>query len=262
MGPKREEKTDLRLAFDEDTANYDKYRPAYAPALFEELLAYAAPGRGKRALEIGVGTGQATLPILETGCSVTAVELGEHLAAYVRQKFSSYPAFQVVTGDFAEFSGGGFDLLYSATAFHWIPDDVGYPKALDLLKSGGALALFWNHPFVARADCPLHCEIQKAYQKYRPASTPPAEFRAEDCAKILERLERYGFTDTRAKLFYQTRTLAAEEYICLLNTYSDHRALPEAARRGLEGEITDAIRRFGGTLNIYDTMDLYLARKP
>ena len=40
------------------------------------------------------------------------------------------------------------------------------------------------------------------------------------------------------------------------------RALPEAARRGLEGEIADAIRRFGGTLNIYDTMDLYLARKP
>ena len=78
---------------------------------------YLGIGPGMHALEIGIGTGLATQPFLDTGCHVTAIELGKDLATYVRQKFS---AFEVINTDFADWPGAtaGFDLVYSATAFH------------------------------------------------------------------------------------------------------------------------------------------------
>ena len=62
--------------FDSVTADYDRWRPDYPAALYRDLLALCPLNEASRALEIGIGTGQATRPILETGCAVTAVEPG------------------------------------------------------------------------------------------------------------------------------------------------------------------------------------------
>lgn len=63
-------------------------------------------------------------------------------------------------------------------------------------------------------------------------------------------------------LFYKTRVLGPQGYLALLNTYSDHRALAKPIKGTLEKEIAKAVEGSGGVLRIYDTMDLYLARKP
>ena len=55
---------ELRKIFDEDVVNYDRYRPGYPEALFADVRAYAGLTADSRLLEIGVGTGQATLPFL------------------------------------------------------------------------------------------------------------------------------------------------------------------------------------------------------
>lgn len=255
---------DLRLKFNEDVSNYDKWRPNYVPELYDEIIRYSDINETKKAIEIGIGTGQATLPILKTKCKLTAIEIGEKLAEYSRQKFASYKNFEIFNIDFESFHSNNntFDLIYSATAFHWIPEETGYTKAFDLLKSGGALALFWNHPFVNRADDLLHSEIRKVYHKYKPSDKKPVEFHKNDCTTIEETIKRYGFINCYSKLFFQIRTFSAESYVALLNTYSDHRALPEDIRNRLDNEIIFAINNFDGKLNVYNTMDLYLAQKP
>lgn len=160
---------DLRLSFNEDVKNYDKWRPRYTPALFRSIIDFAGLNSVSRALEIGIGTGQATQPFLETGCHVTAIELGSDLAQYTRNKFRSYPNLEVLQKDFEQYESkkNQFDLVYSGTAFHWIPAETGYSKAFGLLKPGGTLALFWNHPFVSRTDDPLHQKIRAAYRRHR-----------------------------------------------------------------------------------------------
>lgn len=255
---------ELKLKFNEDAGNYDQWRPTYVPELFHEVIRHSGLNENKRALEIGIGTGQATLPLLNTGCITTAVEIGENLAEYSRQKFAGYTNLEVINTDFESWQcdNDTFDLIYSATAFHWIPEEIGYPKVYDLLKHGGTLALFWNHAYVNRADDILHREIRKIYNKYRPTDHKnPAEFSKEDCNQKIEIIQHYGFSDVYSKLFYQTRCFTPEGYIALLNTYSDHRALPEDVKNGLENEITHAIMNHGGKLNVYDTIDLYLASK-
>ncbi|WP_422661281.1 class I SAM-dependent methyltransferase [Paenibacillus sp. EC2-1] len=255
---------ELRLTFNEDEVNYDKWRPTYVPELFDEIIRYSGINETKQALEIGIGTGQATLPILQTKCKLSAIEPGDRLAEFSRQKFAAYPNFEVIQGDYEQFisNSNTYDLIYSATAFHWIPKEISYSKTYDLLKSGGVLALFWNHPFVNRIDDPLHQEIRKIYNKYRPSNRPIIEFDIKDCTTIMDDLQQNGFRHSLSKLFYQTRTFTAESYVALLNSYSDHRALPKQVKDGLEKEISSAINCLGGSLKVYDTMDLYLAQKP
>jgi SAM-dependent methyltransferase len=255
---------ELKLKFNEDAANYDRWRPIYVPELFRTIADYSGLDSTKKSLEIGIGTGQATLPILRTGCDITAIEIGENLAKYTKQKFRKFSNFHVVNIDFESFKAESstYDLIYSATAFHWIPEEIGYSKAFDLLKHGGTLALFWNHPFVNREDDALHKEIQKFYNKYPPSnSQPPIEFNENNCQRILTILQKHNFTNISSQLFYQTRRFSAQDYISLLNTYSDHRAMPVEVRKSLEQGILSVIEEYGGTLNVYDTMDLYLAQK-
>ncbi|WP_068784126.1 class I SAM-dependent methyltransferase [Paenibacillus phocaensis] len=154
-----------------------------------------------------------------------------------------------------------YDLVYSATAFHWIPQEIGYPKVHQLLRSGGVLALFWNRPFPARKD-ELHEAMQQIYAKYAPSSKEPAPHTEQKSLEMVHTLEQYGFVDANFKLYHQTRTFDAPSYVALLNTYSDHRAFPEEQRVRLEQEMIEAINHYGGKVNLHDTIDLYLARKP
>ncbi len=154
-----------------------------------------------------------------------------------------------------------FDLIYSATAFHWIDENIGYHKALKLLKPGGTLALFWNKPFIGRKDDLLHQKIQSIYEKYKPSKAKPIENDKEHYKELLEKLRKYGFKDVELKLYHKTRIFNAYNYISLLNTYSDHIAMNPNIKEHFEKEIRQAILDNNNSLKIYDTMELYLARK-
>ena len=141
---------------------YEKIRPGYPDELYQALFAYAPLDESRSALEIGIGAGQATPPVLKIGCTLTAVEYGDQLARLCREKFSGYSRFSVITGKFedAGLPEDFFDLVYSASAFHWVPEEIGYPKVFRILKSGGTFARFANHPYQAKDNPVLFEEIR------------------------------------------------------------------------------------------------------
>ena len=58
---------------------------------------------------------------------------------------------------------GTFDLVYAATAWHWLDPAVRFHRAHRLLRSGGHLA-FWNALHAFPADfAPFFTEIQGGY---------------------------------------------------------------------------------------------------
>ena len=63
-------------------------------------------------------------------------------------------------------------------------------------------------------------------------------------------------------LFHRIRTLSAAEYRMLIGTYSDHTTIEESIRERFFDAIEDAINRHGGSISIFDTIDLQMARKP
>lgn len=253
-----------RLTFNEDEINYDQYRPTYPDNLYEKIFSYCNLNSDSRLLEIGIGTGQATEPFLKSGCNVTAVELGDRLSAFVADKYSDYKNFSVINTDFMNYSlnSDAYDLIYSATAFHWLPAPEKYNKVMSCLKSGGVLALFWNHPFPNRENDKTNIASKAIYDKYRSSDKRQIEFCEDECIKYADELKIYGFTDVKYYLFHRVRTLSTEEYLHLMNTYSDHRTLEPSIKTCFENEMRQAINNVGGKINIYDTIDLYLAKKP
>lgn len=157
---------------------------------------------------------------------------------------------------------GNYDIIYSATAFHWLPQEEAYKKITTTLKKGGTLALFWNHPFTSREDDKTNVASCGVYRKYRPKSKKPMEFAKQDCDMKVNSLLQAGFINVESKLYQRMRTLDTNSYLHLLNTYSDHRTLPDNIKEAFETEMRQVLEAAGGYINIYDTIDLYLATKP
>ena len=237
---------------------YDKMRPDYPAALYTDIFAYKTITDTSAALEVGIGTGQATRPILDTGCNLTAVELGDSLSAFAAGKFSSYPNFSIITAPFpnVDLPDCSFDLIYSATAFHWIPEEAGYKKVFSLLKSGGVFARFSNHPAPAKDNESLHDALQKIYAEDKTMA-PHSPNSAKTPEEVVQIPLKYGFADIKLYLYHRTRSFTAKEYIDLLLTYSDHNSRPPE----FHTRIADAIDAHGGKINVFDTLDLQLARK-
>jgi protein-L-isoaspartate O-methyltransferase len=82
----------LRAEFDMAAEDYQRTRPVCPPQLFDDLIDRAGLEAGDRVIEIGCGTGQATVPLAQRRLAVTAIELGAELAAIARRRLGGFPA--------------------------------------------------------------------------------------------------------------------------------------------------------------------------
>lgn len=259
-----------RRHFDEIVVNYDKIRLDYPAELFNDIFKYTKMST-KMALEIGAGTGKATASFLDNGYDVTAVEIGENMSAYLRTKFKKNKCFNVIVSDFESslLEEEMYDLVYSATAFHWVDAKVGCPKVFSILKNGGTFALFRYNTVPADGD-EIYEKIQEVYEKYfykpyvRPIMKTYEQYK--NFTEIMrgfgfEDLAEYGFYDVSIKLYPFARTFNADEFIALLDTFSDHRSLPEEDRIALYKGITEVIKKYGGYHKVNYVFQLYMGRK-
>ena len=259
----------LAWTFDTVASAYEKMRPGYPEELYRAVFDYIPLDRHSRVVEVGSGGGQATEPMLKIGCELTAVECGAHFSARLREKFAAYPRFSVITGKFEDVAldAEAYDLVFSASAFHWVPEEIGYRKVHAILKSGGAFARFANHPYRDKGQPELCRAIDALYARYYypyhgKEPRVPVEYTAREAEERAGIAAKYGFTDIRYATFERTRSFSAREYIALLGTYSDHIVIEESIRARFFDEIACAIERHGGRYTVYDTIDLQLARKP
>jgi hypothetical protein len=150
---------------------------------------------------------------------------------------------------------GSYDLFLAAQSFHWIEPYSGLARAAELLKTGGTIAI------VGTADRSQESAFWHAtepiYNKYNPVDSsgrPHTDYR--------QALRTSGqFVDMREVRKTWTRGYMGEEYIKLLWTFSDHRAMPEPKRSRFFEEIRRVITQMGGeVIRSYETLAL-LAKK-
>ena len=126
--------TTFEKTFDNATSDYDKSRPTYAKEIYEDILRYKPINSDSYVLEIGLGTGKASQPILDTQCHFAGIEPGEQLADLARSRYQAYANFFLFNQTLQDFASPdeAFDLIYAATAFHWIPEEYGYNRVFNL----------------------------------------------------------------------------------------------------------------------------------
>ncbi len=258
----------LKWTFDTVASAYEKIRPGYVKELYQTIFDYLPIDETSNVVEVGSGGGQATGPFLMTGCRLTAVECGKHFSELLKDKWREYPNFSVITNKFEDttFADNTFDLVFSATAFHWVPEQIGYEKVYSMLKKGGAFARFANHPYRDKGNPALSREIDEIYDHYynkyyNRKRTIQSEYTEQQAKELAMIADKYGFSDICYKLFYRKRVFTANEYLTLLGTYSDHIAIEEKIRTEFFMKIEEAINKHGGIITIYDTIDLQMARK-
>src|SRR4051794_470853 len=108
------ERQTLRGTFTTVAELYHRARPGYPSDAFDEI-ARAAPG--KRVLEIGPGTGQATRPLAERGFVITGVEIGADMVTVARRVLADLPNVRIEHAAFEDWPlpAEPFDVVLSAT---------------------------------------------------------------------------------------------------------------------------------------------------
>ena len=263
-----EERHRLRRVFDEAALLYDEVRPGYPEALFDDAVALSGIAPGGRILEIGCGTGQATVPFARRDYEILCVELGENLAAVARRNLAPYPKVEVSTGDFEEYPipEGAFDLAISATAFHWLDPALAYPKVARALRPGGSIALFWNEHVHSDASGDFFEAAQKVYEREAQEiwdgdwSGPPRPDEVPDRTGEIEGSGVFGGVVKRT--YRWDEAYDAEGYLRVLSTYSGHRGLDEESRERLFRGIARLIEDdYGGRIVKGYLTTLYVARR-
>lgn len=250
---------EARSVFDAIPEAFDRYRPHYAPELFDDLIRYADMDENKSVLELGPGTGQATDPILDTGCDYHCIELGKHLAAKMSEKYGGRDNFHIVNDDFITHDYGAqrFDVIYSAATIQWIPEEIAFSKTFELLKPGGVLAMIRMNGEYKTPNPQLYDCIQKVYEAhFRPVT--PYQHRHFQYQNAVN----YGYTDYEKREYYSKRRLNADQYISLVSTHSDHITIPEPHRTPFFAGLRQAVLDAGNVIAFNDTHVLMLARKP
>lgn len=234
----------LRATFEEVAEQYDRARPTYPPAVLDDLVSLGRIPDGGRVLEIGPGTGQATVELARRGYEVVAVELGSDLAAVARRNLAPYPRADVVTADFEtwEPERAAFDAVVAFTAFHWIAPEVRYAKSARLLRPGGALGVVaTNHVSPEDAD-PMWAAVQDDYDAVvpHPDNRPPPP--PEESPDLREEMAASGlFEEITVTRRRWDVTYTADEWVAALGTYSENIALAAERREELLRRIRERI---------------------
>lgn len=256
----------LRRTFDTAAERYERSRPTYPDALFDRLGTVSGIAAGDRLLEVGCGTGQATRALLRRGFRVTCVEPGGQLAAVARRELAGLGEVEVVECDFEALPPhhSGYDLVLSATAWHWIDPDLRYRRAWEVVRPGGHLALWTATHVFPRDGDPIFVELQDTYDEIgerlpddhvlpRPGELPDAR----------DEIERSGCFDVVDVSQFDWETVHdADSYIALLETFSGHIAMEPWKRDRLFGEIRARLgRRADGRLRRHWGAVLHVARR-
>jgi SAM-dependent methyltransferase len=254
----------LRHVFDEEPELYDRARPGYPSQVFSELAELVGLKRGSRVLELGCGTGQATLPLAERGYRIVALDLGEHVAALASRKLAAFPSVEVVAAAFEEWAlpDEPFDAVVAATSFHWIDPARRVAKAADALRPGGALAVISTH-HIAGGDAQFFEDVQRCYERWMPGTRAgsglPSAAEIPSDSEELNRSDRFAPAVLRRHEW--ELTYSTSEYLDLLQSYSGHRALEPRGRTRLLACIAELITRtYGGEVTKRYLTELRVAR--
>lgn len=225
--------TDRRRAesFGGAADDYDRHRPRYPRALIGALVEDGRP----EVLDVGAGTGIASVQLMQAGASVLAVEPDARMARVAAAK-----GVVVEQGTFEDWQPAGrtFDLVVFAQSFHWVQPRIALEKVASILKPRGRLALVWNG---ITPTSPTNDDLNEIYADYLGAIARPS-IETENATTAI--IEQCGFTSERQHVVEQLH-YGADDWLDLVFTYSNHLALEPLPRAELRSRLRERIGTAG-----------------
>ncbi len=253
---------ELKESFDLAPKCYDAARPSYPDEVIDWIIQKTGVTVADSLLEIGPGTGQATIKFAERGFHIHCIERGENLARLLLHKCERYP----VTVDISSFEDWkpqdsfSTSLIFCASAFHWIDKNIRYQKCHELLSDGGYLVLLWN---IIPDTQPL--PLQKAYElvwKYYPEKRRAQKPKADVIRETKLEIANSGLFKLQDFLDYpwslpQTRERIAQG----LFSMSLYLSLDDEKQKEISAQVTELFQDLDETVNTKIFTTVYIAKK-
>ena len=254
------------LVFDQVARLYDRARPTYPAAVFDDVARTADLAPGARIVEVGPGTGQATRSLAERGWNVTAVEPGPRLAAIAAERFAFASNVSVVVSRFEDWNPSDatpYDAVFAATMWHWVDPERGYRKAASVLRPGGSLAVVeTRHVLPRNGGDRFFAEMQNIYDEILAADPRGGPPDPDDVDEALATaiIESGWFEPPTVTRHLWSQTYTAAAYIDVIRTYSNHIAMTDAQRSRLFDAIRERVgRRSDPVINKHYLNIVYVA---
>ncbi len=244
----------LKETFRTIPQHYDRSRIGYPLAVFSDVISYAWLQKTDPILEVGAGTGIATVPFARTGNPLIVNDLSRSLLSVAKKKLKHYHNVQYAVGQYedARLPKNYFALITSAQAFHWIKPSIRFTRTLQLLKKGGVVALFWNFSYYNKGVGRMAMRLHKKYARSQDGKANI----------IIDQLKRNRhFTGAVLKIYRRNLHMTKQEYINMQTSFSWYLALSETRKRQALAELKDGLKRFPDRMPMPIKTKLILARK-
>lgn len=243
---------------------YQQARPRYPQVMIERVVELAQLSASSTLLEVGCGPAIATPAFAALGCQMVCVEPNPAFYRLAEQICAPYPNVELQNCSFEEWdlTPEAFDAVLAASSFHWIPPEIGYPKAARALRPDGHLILLWNKEL--QPDYELYQQLSEVYQTYAPMLNRPYEDSATQAA-ILNQLgqmaiESGQFKNIVSEWIEVKVTYSVEQYLLLLNTYSPHLKLAPQQKQPLFESLRQLLARNGDTVPLSFVSAFHIAQ--
>lgn len=241
---------------------YDDFRPDYPNEIVNSIINKAKLISGSRLLEIGSGSGKATKQFSEFGFEILCLDPGVDLVSKGNQEFKG-KNIKFVASRFEDYSAPEdyFDAIFSAQAFHWIPQPLGYKKCAELLKKDGYLAVFWNIDIFTDGD--MDKELYTILEKYSGFVSCSTE---EIYKKRMKSITN-GFIDSylflKPEIIHSCweKDYSAKEYFDYLLTSQVFIQNNDEVKKACLKELELFASRYNGIINRMYTCELYITQK-
>lgn len=249
-------------SFDLVAEAYLRARSGYPAALFDHIYESASLSAASHILEVGCGSGQATLAFAGRGSRVVAVDPAKNALDLLETQAQGVSNLDLVHSAFESFeTKDEFDLVASAQAFHWLDLATAPIRFADLLKPGGHVALFWHlqdvNPDSPQGD--LYRLSSKFFKSF-PVLNPPEYGREfiDAMAEVLEQSDHFGPTTITEYPWQQA--YEGGMFKVLFRSASNYARLDAGAQGEIEAELENHIAGLSGDPVINYRTCLIMAR--
>jgi SAM-dependent methyltransferase len=255
-----------RNVFGEAVDQYANARPGYPAQLIDDVLAFGDPVSD--VLEVGAGTGKATIAFAARGVTLTCLEPDPRMAARLEIECVSFPNVSIVIAGLEQWvPPSPFDALIAAQSWHRVDPGRRWDLAHNAVRTGGTIALFWNKYIVA--DDELRGELEQIDRRFDvdngsspngvTTATFPEEIVLEEGWPAYDLASDARFEDLVSHRYRRAQTYSTATYLDLLASTSSYRIIDDTARDALMVEVASVIEQGGGELELSLITDLFLA---
>ncbi|MEM7759702.1 MAG: class I SAM-dependent methyltransferase [Cyanobacteria bacterium P01_A01_bin.40] len=240
---------------------YHQARPSYSQELVDRAVILAQLNSQSEVLELGCGSGNATLAFAQSVVSITCCEINPEFCQLAQQNCQTYPQVKIHNTSFEEWEleANKFHAVLSANSFHWISPTIKYTKAAQAMLKDGYLILLWN--LTPEPPKKIFKALEEVYQVYAPSL-----FRYEGAkiqSEILndfrqEILDSGYFGDLVSEQIACQISYSIDQYLNLVKTL---RRLEPQTTAVLFPKLKERLQSFGDRVELSFLSAVHIARK-